>query len=50
MKKKEGVSRLKVEGKIYDDAQDMAEVMNNSFRLIFIVEGEFDAGRDKLVR
>ncbi len=48
MKKKEGVSRLKVEGKIYEDAQDM--VMNNSFRSVFTVEGEFDAGRDKLVR
>ncbi len=24
--------------------------MNNSFRSVFTVEGEFDAGRDKLVR
>ncbi len=48
--KKESVSRLKVEGKIYEDAQDMAEVMNNSFRLVFTVEGEFDAGSNKLVR
>ncbi len=50
MKKKEGVSRLKLEGKIYEDAQDMAEVMNNSFRSVFTVEGELNAGRDKLVR
>ncbi len=28
----------------------MAEVMNNSFRSVFTVEGEFDAGRDNLVR
>ncbi len=49
MKKKEGVSRLKVEGKIYENAQDMVDVMKNSFRLVFTVEGEFGAGRDNLV-
>ncbi len=41
---------MKVEGKIYDDAQDMTEVMNNCFRSVFTVEGEFDAERGKLVR
>ncbi len=41
---------MKVEGKVYEDAQDMAEFMSNSFRSVFTVEGEFDAGRDKLVR
>ncbi len=28
----------------------IVEVINNSFRLLFTVEGEFDTGRDKLVR
>ncbi len=50
MKKTEGVLRLEVEGKVYQDALDMEEVMNKSFRSVFIVEGEFDAGRDKLMR
>ncbi len=44
------MKELKVEGKIYEDPLDMVEVMNKSFRLVFTEEGEFDAGRDKLVR
>ena len=42
MKKREGISSLKVDGVMYDQEQDMSEVMNRCFQSVFTEEGEFE--------
>ena len=41
MKKQEGITRLKVDERVYQDKQDMAEVMNKEFQKVFTEEGDF---------
>ena len=41
MKSREGVDKLKVEGIVYEDALQQAEVMNKSFQTVFTRESEF---------
>ena len=41
MKSREGVDKLKIEGTMYEDALQQAEVMNKSFQTVFIRESEF---------
>ena len=41
MKHREGIIKLKVEETVYEEAQDMAEVMNECFRSVLAVEREF---------
>ena len=42
LKKREGISSLKVDGVMYDQEQDMSEVMNRCFQSVFMEEGEFE--------
>ena len=42
MKKREGITGLRVDGKIYDQIEEMAEVMNERFQTVFTEEGDFD--------
>ena len=41
LKSREGVDKLKVEGTVYEDALQQAEVINKIFQTIFIRESEF---------
>ena len=41
MKSREGVDKLKVEGTMYEDALQQAEVMNKSFKSVFTKASEF---------
>ena len=41
LKKREGITGLKVEGITYSGEQDMAEVMNKEFQTVFTMEGDF---------
>ena len=41
MKSREGVDKLKVEGTVYRDALQQAEVMNKSFQTVFTRESKF---------
>ena len=42
MEHREGITKLKVEEAVYEEAQDMAEVMNKRFRSVLTVEREFE--------
>ena len=42
MKKQEVITRLKVDGIVYQNEQDMAEVMNKGFQRVFTEEGDFE--------
>lgn len=50
MKKREEITRLKVNGIVYKDAQDMAEVRKKNYNSVFIMEVEFVAEREDLGR
>ena len=41
MESREGVDKLKVEGTVYDNAFQQAEVMNKCFHTVFTRESEF---------
>ena len=41
MKRREGILSLNVEGIMYEEAQEMADVMNKCFQTVFTKEGEF---------
>ena len=41
IKSMEGVDKLKVEGTVYKDVLQQAEVMNKSFQTVFTRESEF---------
>ena len=41
MKSREGVDKLKVEGTVYEDALQQAEVMNKCFQTAFTTESKF---------
>ncbi len=40
-KKKKGISKLERDSLIYEDAKQIAEIMNNCFQLVFMSESEF---------
>ena len=42
MKSREGVDKVKVEGTLYEDALQQAEVMNKSFQTVFTRKKEFE--------
>ena len=42
MKRRERITGMKVEGMVYTDEQDMAEVINENFQKVFTEEGDFD--------
>ena len=44
MKKREGITELKDNGRVYNDEKDMAEVMNRKFQTVFTEEEDFDVG------
>ena len=48
IKKREGIVNLKVEGKQYNEAQEMAEVMNECFQTVFTDEGNFGLEDDDI--
>ena len=41
MRNREGLDKLKVEGTVYEDALQQAEVMNENFQTVFTRESEF---------
>ena len=49
LKHKEGISKLKFEGEVYDDAAEQAEIMNKCFQSVFSIESEF-TGRETASR
>ena len=48
MKKREGITGLRVDGKLYNETNEMAEVMNERFQSVFTKEGEFELEDRKL--
>ena len=48
MKKREGITGLRVDGKLYSETTEMAEVMNERFQSVFTEEGEFKLDDKKL--